>query len=96
MSDTAIPSIIAKCSKCERDLDASGFPRWCKVCRAKYQREWCALRKEMSETRGFAAGVSAFREHLLKKFSAIPASYMFSGPVAAEWVRTEPFNSTQE
>jgi hypothetical protein len=46
----------------------------------------------MSETRGFAAGVSALREHLVKKFNAIPPSATFNGPQAAQWVKTEPFH----
>ncbi len=68
----ASPEIAApadlKCSRCELELDTEGTPRWCKKCRAKYQREYQGLRKEMSETRGFAAGCSAMREFLADYF----------------------------
>lgn len=81
------------CSRCEGPLDGvNGFPRYCKACRKAYDREYRALKLEMSETRGFAAGVSALREHLVKKFNAIPPSATFNGPQAAQWVKTEPFH----
>jgi hypothetical protein len=57
-----------KCSKCEADLDTDGTPRWCKSCRAKYQREYQATKKEMGESRGFAAGCSAMREFMVGYF----------------------------
>jgi predicted amidophosphoribosyltransferase len=60
-----------KCSKCEKKLDTEGTPRWCKKCRADYQREYQGLKKEMSETRGYAAGCSAMREFLSDYFKSL-------------------------
>jgi hypothetical protein len=57
------------CSKCEKPLDSTGFPKWCMDCRAKYRREYDATKKEMAESRSFAAGMTAMREHLAKNFS---------------------------
>ncbi len=57
-----------KCGRCTEELDTEGSPRWCKKCRAKYQREYQGLRKEMSETRGYAAGCSAMREFISTYF----------------------------
>ncbi len=83
-SPTIAEEIDLKCSKCDKDLDTEGTPRWCKSCRAKYQREYQGLKKEMSETRGYAAGCSAMREFMVQyfqqfgnvKLSGIEASIM--------------------
>jgi hypothetical protein len=58
-----------KCGRCESDLDTEGSPRWCKKCRAKYQREYQSLRKEMNESRGYAAGCSAMRDFMVGYFA---------------------------
>ena len=58
-----------ECSRCEERLDTEGSPRWCKKCRAKYQREYQGLKKEMAESRGYAAGQSAMRECLALHFA---------------------------
>lgn len=76
------------CSKCEKPLDTSGFPHWCKACRAKNQREYMALRKEMAETRGFAAGVSAMREYVAANFEVYNFPQVFTGVEIARIVRT--------
>ena len=87
----------AKCSKCESGkVEDEHYPRWCKTCRAKWQREYQALRKDLSETRGYAAGVSAFREHIVKKFEAIGTTATFNGAVAAQWVRGEQISISQD
>jgi len=86
----------AKCSRCEGSLDTKGYPLWCKACRAKNQREYNALLKQMSETRGYAAGVSAFRDHIAKKFEAIGTTATFNGAVAAKWVRGEQISLPQD
>ncbi len=76
-----------KCSKCEKDLDTEGSPRWCKTCRAKYQREYQSLRKEMSETRGYAAGCSAMRQFLSDYFMQWPNARI-SGIEISKMVRS--------
>ncbi len=57
------------CSKCEKALDTEGYPKWCKVCRAKHRREYESTKKEMSETRGYAAGCSAMRDFMVRYFA---------------------------
>lgn len=78
----------ALCSKCENALDGVGFPHWCKKCRATYRREYEALRKEMAETRGYAAGVSAMREFVAANFEAYRFPRIFTGQEIAHIVRT--------
>lgn len=80
--------IAAACSKCDKALDSSGFPHWCKKCRATYRREYDALRKEMSETRGYAAGLSAMREFIATNFAAYAFPRVFTGAEIAHIVRT--------
>jgi SET domain-containing protein len=75
-----------KCSKCEKDLDTEGNPKWCKACRAKYQREYQSLKKEMSETRGYAAGCSAMREFIAGYFQQF-GNVRLSGVEAAFMTR---------
>ncbi len=73
--------VEAKCSRCESALDAEcppGTAKWCKACRAKYQREYNALRKEMSESRGFSAGCSAMR-HSMAEYFKLFGNARFSG-----------------
>jgi len=67
------------CSKCGNALDTTGSPKWCRACRAKYKREYDATVKEMTESRGFAAGCTAMREYLAKRFSEYGAAGSFSG-----------------
>ena len=75
------------CSKCGGNLDrkTNGSARWCKACRAKYQLEYEATRKEMSGTQQFAAGVSAMREYLARNFRQY-GSAGFSGHEIAETI----------
>lgn len=84
------------CTKCGATLDTKGYPLWCKKCQAAYRRDYSALRKEMSESRGYAAGVSAFRDHIARKFEAIGTSATFNGSVAAKWVRGEQISMPQD
>lgn len=74
------------CSRCTKTLDTAGSPPWCKACRAKYQRDYKALRDEMKESRGFAAGVSAMRAHLAGQFERL-GSGTFSGYESAGLIR---------
>lgn len=78
----------AKCSKCEKDLDSTGFPHWCRKCRATYKREYEAQRDEMSETRGYAAGISAMRDFLAVNFEKYALPRVFSGPEIGHIIRT--------
>ena len=80
---------VHKCSRCEKDLDTTGYPKWCKACQAAYRREYRSLQGEMAETRGFAAGVSAMRDHLTNRFSRAPLA-SFTGAALVDWLRKEP------
>ncbi len=75
------------CSRCENPLDATGSPAWCKACRAKYQREYQRTRKEMSESRGFAAGISAAKEFIAQCFEQQVRRASVTGIEAASYVR---------
>lgn len=81
------------CSRCQKPLDADGSPRWCKACRAKYQRDYQALKKEMSESRGFAAGCSAMRDTLAKHFEQFQRA-RFSGAEIAKMIRRAGSDAT--
>ncbi len=78
MTDAATPALPpqhgSSCSRCTSPLDTDGYPKWCKACRAKNRREYEATRKEMSESRGFAAGVSAAREYFAGRFEKYGAA----------------------
>ena len=50
------------CSKCKKPLDTDGTPKWCKACRAEYQRTYNATKEGRAEAKGFAKGVSAMRK----------------------------------
>ncbi len=70
-SPQSMEEVKLKCSRCELDRDTEGSPPWCKACRAKYQREYQSLKKEMSETRGYAAGCSAMRDFMCGYFQQL-------------------------
>src|SRR5580700_1160341 len=74
-------------SKCTNELDTTGSPTWCKACRAKYQRQYQDLRKQLSETRGFCAGVSAAKDFIANEFEHAIRGAMISGHEAARLVR---------
>lgn len=74
------------CTKCESDLDTTGYPLWCKACRAKHKREYEATRKEMTESRGFAAGVTAMREYLAVNFRQYGTAGSFTGLEIAQTI----------
>ena len=77
------------CSRCEADLDTNGYPKWCRKCRAKYRREYDSLKRQMSETRGFAAGCSAMRQAVRARFMHWPTA-MISGSEVSAQVQTMP------
>ncbi len=78
--------VEVKCGRCESELDTEGSPRWCRKCRAKYQREYQGLRKEMGESRGYAAGCSAMRAFIADYFQQF-GNVRLSGVEASIMVR---------
>jgi len=87
MTATEAAAETKTCSKCEATLDTTGNPQWCKKCRAKNQREYERTRKEMAESRGFSAGVSAAKDFLAREFEGKIRGAMISGNEAARLVR---------
>ncbi len=55
---------VKECRRCDKALDTTGYPLWCQSCRSKHRKEYNATVKDMTESRGFAAGVSAMRQLL--------------------------------
>jgi hypothetical protein len=74
------------CSKCEAPLDTAGYPLWCKQCRAANMREYTATKKQMQESRGFAAGVSAMRDYLAGRFREYGTQGSFTGNEVAHFI----------
>jgi len=80
-------TVTAECSKCEGVLDTTAYPRWCRKCRAEHKREYERTKKEMSETRGFAAGASAMQAALAARVSSL-GNGKFSGLQLSRWIRS--------
>lgn len=81
------PTDEKTCSRCEAPLDTTGNPQWCKKCRAKNQREYERTRKDMAESRGFAAGVTATKSLLAGEFELKIRGAQITGFEAARLVR---------
>lgn len=75
------------CSRCDESLDTTGFPKWCKACRQSYNKEYKALQKQLSETRGFCAGVSAAKAFIASEFESAIRGATINGFEAARLVR---------
>jgi len=71
-----------KCSKCGQDLDTEGYPLFCKSCRAKYQREYQQQRKQLVESRGYSAGITAMKFYLAGRFAALGSGSFTGNEVA--------------
>jgi len=80
-----------KCANqgCSNPLDTTGYPKWCKVCRAAYKREERTLMEHRLKGRGFAAGVKEMREYLAAQFERM-GSGAFTGYEIAEMIRRAP------
>jgi predicted amidophosphoribosyltransferase len=78
--------ITGICSKCGATLDREGSPKWCKSCRAKYQREYEATKSEMVESRSFAAGCGQMRQFLADHFASF-GNARFSGTEVWDMIR---------
>jgi hypothetical protein len=80
-------------TRCEKSLDTTGSPRWCKSCRAQYQQDYQKVRKDMADGKSFAAGVDAMRRKLTRQFMSL-GNGKFTGIQCAGFVRdtTAPSN----
>jgi gentisate 1,2-dioxygenase len=77
------------CSKCAGPLDTSGYPLWCRKCRAAHKREYETVRKDLLESKGFVAGREAMRDVLAREFDA-QGSGKFTGTEAARLILNAP------
>ena len=86
MSETA--KLCTKCGTNPRATEAGNNP-WCKECRAAYQKSYSDAKAKMTESRGFAAGVTAMRWALARRFESFGRG-MFSGLEVADVIRKAP------
>ena len=88
---------VEKCSNtgCINALDTTGYPKWCKACRAAYKREERVLQEHRYKARGYAAGVKAMREYLVEQFTAA-RTIMWTGEQLASIVRGCPGPKLEE
>jgi hypothetical protein len=64
------------CRKCGKELDTQNPEKWCKACRAAYQREYNATK----EGRAFLRGVKAMQRTIVGEFGRPGiANVVFSG-----------------
>jgi hypothetical protein len=78
------------CSRCEKPLDTGGSPRWCKACRAAYQREYQILQSDIAKGKGFSAGAEAMRGTLIDKLRYLNPGVMTTLAEVAKWIRECP------
>lgn len=79
------------CSKCGNELDTTGSPKWCKKCRAAYQREYQQTRQEMNAGHDFHAGAEAmraaadawFRQFARSTFTGLEVCHVLAMKIAA-------------
>lgn len=83
---TQCSKLITPNERCANVLDTEGSPKWCKKCRAKYQREYQALQPELAEKRGYGRGVQQLRNFLVLEFERL-GSGAFTGYEIAELIR---------
>jgi hypothetical protein len=84
------------CGKCGAEMDAPGKPRWCKACRAKYQKEYQLRRAHEERSEGFTEGATAMKAMLLAGvLSAHPAAVLKCAEVA-NWISRSPLPEFSE
>ena len=72
-----------RCSSCKGPLDTKGLPKWCKDCRARWQRERRALENYRIDARSHAQGAREMKEMLAKMFDATGTAVYSARDVAA-------------
>ena len=77
------------CSKCGQVLDTTGTPKWCKSCRADYQRERTNGIEERAEKRGLERGITAEKQSVEAYFRYLGNAH-FSGTEVAAMVAKMP------
>lgn len=66
------------CTKCGAPRDTTGYPLWCRACRAKYKKENDEIRGELVKNQKFREGAEEMREMLAEQFAKYGPG-MFSG-----------------
>lgn len=77
------------CSKCGKELDTEGYPKWCRSCRTKYHGSYINMRTARGEQRGFTAGVEETKTILAQEFERL-GSGSFSGYEIGKLIRQAP------
>lgn len=90
----AVPTAEAAAERCSHAdctniLDTTGLPKWCRSCRAAYQREYQALRVDRKQQVGFAQGREAMRDMVVAEFARLGLN-QFSGDEVAHLVARMP------
>lgn len=78
-----------KCSRCDGKLDTDSKDKWCKKCRATYQREYTKTLESRAESKGFARGLRTCRELLIGRVGR----GAITGHAAAQLIETEAAGS---
>lgn len=83
------PEGVGDCSKCSGDLDTTGYPRWCKSCRAEWKREYLQVKAKMEREAAFFRGVDSDRTMLAVEFARL-GNAMLSGTEIAHAISFAP------
>ena len=78
-----------KCSRCENLVEHDGYPKWCKECKTKWQKEYRAIKEAMAEGKGFIGGARAMQDVLASEFDRL-GSGTFPGYEIADLIRNCP------
>lgn len=65
------------------------MPKWCKECRARYQKEYQILRMNRAEARGWVKGREAMRQMVVTEFDKLGTG-MFRADEVATLVAAMP------
>lgn len=84
-----VPETIPSCTRCGKEDAAPGLPKWCKTCRAEYQRNYQGTVKTMAKKQGFHEGVKAMRDTIVEEFDRLRIGN-FTGEEIAKLVQQMP------
>jgi hypothetical protein len=89
------PAEAAKCTKCSEELDTTGYPLWCRKCRAAHKREYEQTRKEMYTNQAFLTGARTMRQSLAVAFDGLGGG-QFSGGEISDLILRAPLPTTDQ
>lgn len=79
----------ANCTKCGEPRDTTGYPLWCKACRAKHKKESDEIRRDLLKSQAFRDGSEAMQEYLAAQFERYGPG-LFSGTEIAALIQQAP------